>query len=42
LAIVFVNGHLKGSRDFNTWDLAIRWTEQMRVELEAMGWQFAD
>jgi hypothetical protein len=42
LTMVIVNGHLKGTRDFNTWDDAIRWTEQMRIQLQAMGWQFAD
>ena len=42
LTIVFVNGDLKGFRDFKTWDSAIRWTEQMSIQLEAMGWRFAD
>jgi cytoskeletal protein CcmA (bactofilin family) len=42
LAVVFVNDDLKGVRDFKTWDSAIRWTEQMSIQLEVMGWQFAD
>jgi hypothetical protein len=35
----FVNGRPMGVRDFNDWDGALQWCEQMRLQNWSVGWR---
>ena len=35
----FLNDHPLGSRDFNDWSSALRWSDQMQAQNWAVGWR---
>ena len=37
----FVNDRPVGVRDFDSWDGAVRWSEQMKVQNWSVGWRLA-
>lgn len=39
VVVWFLNGRLLGSRDFNDWTSALRWSDLMQKQNWAVGWR---